>query len=432
MNGRYDELVIRTFEPSSIFATLPPGISISQVIDKTQCCHLREAHACIVPSQRTPDASIAHAGLKEQYTNATPTANFPNGHGMNSAKSVPSHGQSSSTPSGSRPAYRPPHKPRQSRGSPNIHPEGDVEMQPAQTNDSKHLKPPETHLQSDTGEHCEDVPMECVATALDPVDNNTHSSDKDSQEDNDTTHGRNPLAADNNLAMANLGQNQSSEPGQHAHDGLTNNPSSPKAKHLHHNANTPTDHNDVANVGYPRLCDTSQSTAQTNLVPKATVQPLQLDCPTQRNDSLHSPTHTHATPQDTRLANLPTCIADDSTPKQQDHSGNFSLKAGLPTPKSRQTSRQTNRSHDEHRNGPNQPLETVLDLLTHNAAYQQLDSNANELAHGDEVIFVKASHSPIDNILCGSEQSSSFLISNREIFPCGLRLFCQACNVLSN
>ena len=98
----------------------------------------REAHACIVPSQRTPDASTAHAGLKEQYTNATPTANFPNGHGMNSAKSVPSHGQSSPTPSGSRPTYRPPHKPRQFRGSPNMPPEGDVEMQPAPTNDSKH------------------------------------------------------------------------------------------------------------------------------------------------------------------------------------------------------------------------------------------------------------------------------------------------------
>ena len=50
----YDELIIRTFEPSSIFITLPPGISISQVIDKTECYHLREAHACIGPSQRTP------------------------------------------------------------------------------------------------------------------------------------------------------------------------------------------------------------------------------------------------------------------------------------------------------------------------------------------------------------------------------------------
>ena len=73
-----------------------------------------------------------------------------------------------------------------------MHPEGDVEMQPVQTNDSKHPKPPETHLQSDTGENCEDVPMECVATVLDPVDDNTHNSDKDSQHDNDTTHGRSP------------------------------------------------------------------------------------------------------------------------------------------------------------------------------------------------------------------------------------------------
>ena len=48
------------------------------------------------------------------------------------------------------------------------------------------------------------------------------------------------------------------------------------------------------------------------------------------------------------------------------------------------------------------------------AAYQPLDDNANAHAPGDDVIFVKASHSPIDNILCGSEQSSSFLISNIE------------------
>ena len=247
-------------------------------------------------------------------------------------------------------------------------PEGDAEMQPAPTNDSKHPEPPdthpETHLQSGTGEHCEDVPMECVATALDPVDDNTHSSDKDSQQDNDTTHGRNPLAADNNLAMANLGQNQSSEPGQHAHDGLTNNPSSPKAKHLHHNANTPTDHNDVANVGYPRLCDTSQSTAQAHFVPKTTVQPLLLDCPTQRNDVIHRPTHTHSMPQATGPLNPPACIVNDSTSKQQDHSDNLALKVGSPTQKSRQTSRQTSRSKDEHRRVPNQPPETVLCRLS--------------------------------------------------------------------
>ena len=64
---------------------------------------------------------------------------------------------------------------------------------------------------------------------------------------------------------------------------------------------------------------------------------------------------------------------------------------------------------------PNQPPETILDLLAQKAAYQPLNDNANAHAPGDDVIFVKASHSPIDNILCGSTQSSSLLISNREI-----------------
>ena len=39
----------------------------------------------------------------------------------------------------------------------------------------------EMHLQAGTGGHCEDVPMECVATALDPVDDDTHSPDKELQ-----------------------------------------------------------------------------------------------------------------------------------------------------------------------------------------------------------------------------------------------------------
>ena len=73
------------------------------------------------------------------------------------------------------------------------------------------------------------------------------------------------------------------------------------------------------------------------------------------------------------------------------------------------------RGKDEHKSVSNQPPETILDLLAQNAAYQPLNDNANTHAPGDDVIFVKASHSPIDNILCNSAQSSSLLISNREI-----------------
>ena len=109
------------------------------------------------------------------------------------------------------------------------------------------------------------------------------------------------------------------------------------------------------------------------------------------------------------------CIANDPTPKQQDHPDNLTVQVGLPAQKSRQISKQTSSSKDEHRNTPNQPPETILDFLAQNAAYQPLDDNAKTHAPGDDVIVVKASHSPIDSILCGSEQSSNLLISNREI-----------------
>ena len=411
----YDELIVRTFEPSSIFITLPPGISISQVIDKTQCCHLREAYACSVPSQKTPDVGTTQAGLKEQYTDATPTAHFPNGHGMNSIKRVNSRGHASPTPTSNRPAYRPPYKPRQSRGSPNTPPEGDIEMQPAPTNNNKHPEPPVMHLQASTGEHSEDVPMECVATALDPVDDDTHSSDKELQQHDDTPHGHNSITSDNNLAMTNLDQNHPLEPEQHAHDDITNNLGPPKEKHVHHNTGTLANQEDVANVGHSRLCDTSRSTTQTHSVSKTTAQPSLLDCPTQYKDATHRSTHTHLMPQATGSINSPACTANDSTFKQQDHSNNLTSKIGLPTQSSRQTSKQTSRSKDEHKSVPNQPPETILDLLAQKAAYQPLNDNANAHVSGDDVIFIKASHSPIDSILCSSAESSSLLISNREI-----------------
>ena len=71
----------------------------------------------------------------------------------------------------------------------------------------------------------------------------------------------------------------------------------------------------------------------------------------------------------------------------------------------RQPSRQTSRISNGPKTGVGHSPETVLDLLTHNTAYQQMDNNANELTASDDVIFVKATLNPIDNILCSSEQS---------------------------
>ena len=111
-------------------------------------------------------------------------------------------------------------------------------MLPAQADDTNHLKHHETHHQPATREHCDDVSMECDATAIDPEDDNTHDSARDSQHNNDNTDGRSTPIIGSNLTMANSSQNKSLQPGQHTRDGHASNPSASNAVHLHHNAGT--------------------------------------------------------------------------------------------------------------------------------------------------------------------------------------------------
>ena len=62
----YDELIIRTFERSSLFITLPPGISLSQLIDNNKSCELKEAFTYSDPNQSSFDASTTATGTNEQ------------------------------------------------------------------------------------------------------------------------------------------------------------------------------------------------------------------------------------------------------------------------------------------------------------------------------------------------------------------------------
>ena len=312
----YDELIIRTFEPSSIFITLPPGISISQVIDKTECYHLREAHACIEPSQRTPNVGTTHAGMKDPYANCTPTKNFSNGHGMPSTKSTPTRGQSFSTPSGTRPTYCPPSRSRQTKCAQTTHPESDVEMLPAQADDTNHPKHHGTHHQQATRERCDDVSMKCEATAIDPEDNNTQDSVKDSQHNNDNTDDHNTPIIDINLTMSNSLQDKPPQPRQHTLDGHANNISTSNAAQLHQSEKTLTDHKDVANVGYPRLSDTHHFSSPANPAPVAAVGLLQPDSTTMKVNAPQQPTHSPTIPYDANPTDSADNTAKESTAKQ--------------------------------------------------------------------------------------------------------------------
>ena len=130
------------------------------------------------------------------------------------------------------------------------------------------------------------------------------------------------------------------------------------------------------------------------------------------------PTHSPTIPYDANPTDSADNTAKESTAKQstlKDHFDSLSPQSGPPAQKCRQSSRQTSRITCGPKASVGQSSETVIDLLTHNTAYQQMDNNANEPTANDDVIFVKAALNPIDNILCSSEQSRNCLISSKEI-----------------
>ena len=128
----YDELIIRTFEQASLFLALPPGISVSQILDKTDFCDLREAFTYADPSQQTPEVSTFYTGMKDQYVNTTPSNHFVNGCGIPSANGTPMRGQPTAAPHGKRPAYCPPSSSRQTKAMPKKPTENDVDMTPVE------------------------------------------------------------------------------------------------------------------------------------------------------------------------------------------------------------------------------------------------------------------------------------------------------------
>ena len=81
----YDELVIRTFEQASMFITLPPGVSISQILDNVEWCQLQECYTVEDPRSHQPPTSQSQTGLRGQYISTTPSKHFVNGHGLSYA-----------------------------------------------------------------------------------------------------------------------------------------------------------------------------------------------------------------------------------------------------------------------------------------------------------------------------------------------------------
>ena len=85
----YDELIIRTFEQSSIFVSLPPGVTASHVLDNLEQCSIRETLCCVIPEQ-PPEQPVYGTGrpgtLTDQFKHESSKNLFTNGAGIPSSK----------------------------------------------------------------------------------------------------------------------------------------------------------------------------------------------------------------------------------------------------------------------------------------------------------------------------------------------------------
>ena len=87
----YDELIIRTFEQSSIFVSLPPRVTASHVLDNLEQCTIRETLSYAIPEQSSEEQvhGVGHPGTLTDQFKHEPTKNqFINGAGIPNSKTT--------------------------------------------------------------------------------------------------------------------------------------------------------------------------------------------------------------------------------------------------------------------------------------------------------------------------------------------------------
>ena len=414
----YDELIIRTFEQASIFITLPPGISVSQVIDKTDYCHLRNAYTCTELSQLTPNVSTAHAGMKDQCSNTTPSKNFVNGNGMSHTNCTRTRGQHPSASHSKRPAYCPPSRPRQMTKAPNVSPESDIEMAPAHEKDTGNPNQNEKHHHQVADEQSEDVLMECKPTAIDSDGNSPRETTQVSHQTNDNGHKQNASTANGSFVKDTPLQRNSSIPKQDSRTNHLSSNNTVASEQSQPAGKTVENHNDLANVGYPRLTNDHQTEGLDTLATVANAGSSRLDNVMFNKNSAYQPI-----PASTKCntTNSPTTINSTTNPSPvataapKDH---HSSHAAQSSPMGKKC-RQSGKSDNPPRSGTHQALGTIKDLFARNTAYRQIDNGNGQLNADDDVLFIGATVNPsypsVENILCNCEQSRNLLSLSKEI-----------------
>lgn len=411
----YDELIIRTFEQASLFVTLPPGIAVSQVLDKTELCDLREAFTYADLSQQIPEASTSFTGMKNQYSNAMPPSQFTNGSGMPSANNVPKHGPSAAAQQEKKSAYCPPLRSRHSKATPKKPVEDD--MTPTHVNNPKEIEGKQKNHSQDIHECSEDAHMKCNIRERDSQANSTHATMHFSQKTDDASQTM-PVA-NYILDKCVLVQRDNVQPCPNnikadPKDLLSSNNDCPQSHNLTHNP-----HSDGATMGYPRLApdhhtehlndtkDNADNAGYPRLIsPLSASTATPLPIPT-----LAISNGTHSTAPADSLTNV-TKTGHATISDQHDDP----LRPTDPTEKKGcQSTRITNAptANDD------QTSVSIKDYLVRNAAFRPMDNDDTAHTEDDDVLFVKDTSSTkapsIDDILLRSDRSGNLVSVCKEI-----------------
>ena len=425
----YDELIIRTFEQSSLFLTLPPGIAASHVIDNLEQCRIKETFLYAIPEQETH--TTGHLGtMTDQFNHGTATNQFPNGAGIPSKKDVTQPTSPSLAAVNGNVKYCPPSKakktplPKRQTKTPSHEPATkDVPMTPVDekmpaTTGRCNTPPPhdpglyqsDVHMAEDTAE----ATFGTHSVQQPPPDgnHNTQVANGDKHPDlapnlEHAHHNISAKHAANNPAMTSASNPNAHKPTNNVDDQADklNNKETTEgcsrlapAHHNHHVHQTPAHNTDnkadtprgmVTTGGCPRLVPCPVSHHNNILA----INENALDTPTRKNDDNQNTV--------TPAAKSTSSAVEGRTlsPDQADHPQVPRLPQ---TPQGGQNDRQVKGSITTSQCKPPLHNGNIKDLLNRNKSGHPADEEDQEGGTDDEVLFIAATNAasaqPLEDI----------------------------------
>ena len=417
----YDELIIRTFERSSLFITLPPGISLSQLIDNNKFCELKEAFTYSDPNQCSFNANTTATGTNEQYRNTLPHNQSVNGAGMNDAYHTPSNITSGNLARAHQQTYCPPTRTTRPhrRGKQSV--EEDVDMIPNKEEEPSFKAT--AHKRSSTDNHhlTDAAQPECGMTVPDsPADSVIAATPAHMTVDKDPASLDMPQPTHTNKSVTPRNghtdkQTESTKTTHQRDQNSTTPPLLPDQKHQ--------EYTEDVTGGYSRL--TSESHNVSNHVHDKDSKTLAMP-PIDAAHKSSPPDHITVIPS--AMPSLAVTVANnDERPSGQRNGPTACIPCA---PHQNQTSTPTK---DIATLQPQLQSSTIKDCLQRNTAFRPLNQDEVLSVEDDDLIFISATDTKctptIDKVLLQSDHDGTLVNICKEIISGWPQSFAHADNM---